>query len=756
MSGYDFKTLSPYDFQCLVGDLLHAELGIPFENFAAGPDGGIDLRARQGGQVIIAQCKHYPESSVSTLRSHLKAEVGKAGALAPDRYLLCTSQSLSPSAKQKICSLFSNVGLTSEDVIGRQDLNRLLRDHPAVEEQHYKLYLTTTTVLKKVLKAGLFERSRFDLSQLQRRSARYVQNASYFKAKEILDRERVCVITGPPGIGKSTLAQMLAFDLIRSGFAFFSVSTDMGEADDAFVQDRNQIFLYDDFLGVTSSAEKLNKNEDERIAKFIRKVSGDPTKRLVVTTRDYLLEDALNEYERLSRVPLERRRHVMKFADYGLVDRAKLFYNHLVFSSLSSDRRTLFVPRDRHLPVIEHRNFQPRLIDDLIEEASAWPSSGADFVAQFMQVLDDPHALWGIPFERHLSPEARALVISLLYFPAQVAAEDIELQDQALHGGPESRREFLDRLKRLNNSFVVIGDTAGQKTISFYNPSVRDFAARYAESNPQFTEHFIRSAVFFEPLQRIWQLAMGSGGSAGSQEVAAMVKRKAAAFAQRLLDTIRSRSLHIHRLLHGGTTSAVREDMRLARRLEFALGAMQELAAVDRDRVSNIFMLHDGELLRNKEDAVSLLAYLKVKQFNFGDFQGFFEHSLLRDLAEVETYDDARAVLSLAEELPEMFAGATRDDILDGAGRWIDSELDWVKDDADDPDAAEDSLKTIAALVELGANPPPSFQLDLAKERIDELAARQNFEHSGGGHGSRPTEAEAPASAVDQIFRMLK
>lgn len=33
MSDYDFSTLSPYDFECLVGDLLTAKLGLRLQRF---------------------------------------------------------------------------------------------------------------------------------------------------------------------------------------------------------------------------------------------------------------------------------------------------------------------------------------------------------------------------------------------------------------------------------------------------------------------------------------------------------------------------------------------------------------------------------------------------------------------------------------------------------------------------------------------------------------------------------------------------
>jgi len=46
MPDYDFKSLSPYDFQNLVRDLLQKELDVTLECFTMGRDNGIDLRYR--------------------------------------------------------------------------------------------------------------------------------------------------------------------------------------------------------------------------------------------------------------------------------------------------------------------------------------------------------------------------------------------------------------------------------------------------------------------------------------------------------------------------------------------------------------------------------------------------------------------------------------------------------------------------------------------------------------------------------------
>jgi hypothetical protein len=63
---YDFRTLSPLDFEELVRDLLQAELGIRFESFKPGKDLGIDFRFASGGGNAVVWHRQGSESSCTT------------------------------------------------------------------------------------------------------------------------------------------------------------------------------------------------------------------------------------------------------------------------------------------------------------------------------------------------------------------------------------------------------------------------------------------------------------------------------------------------------------------------------------------------------------------------------------------------------------------------------------------------------------------------------------------------------------------
>jgi len=143
MADYDFRSLSPHDFELLCRDLVQRRLGITLESFTTGRDSGIDFRYRTKALSLIVQCKHYAESGYEALARLLdRKERKKLEALKPTCWVLATSVGLTPTRKEELLGILSPFCLATEDILGRDDLNNLLTQHPEVERQHYKLWLT--------------------------------------------------------------------------------------------------------------------------------------------------------------------------------------------------------------------------------------------------------------------------------------------------------------------------------------------------------------------------------------------------------------------------------------------------------------------------------------------------------------------------------------------------------------------------------------------------------------------------------------
>lgn len=764
MARYDYKSLSPQDFEELTRDLLQAEWNVAIEAFKAGRDQGIDLRyVPLGGGKVIVQCKHYASSTFSNLLSHLKnSELPKVQMLKPERYIIATSLPLSPSDKDKIIQALAPFILTTGDVLGSDDLNGLLSRHPAVEQANFKLWLTSSSVLDRVLHNAEICHAEFEVERIREKLPVFVQNDSFNRAQQLLDDQRILIISGVPGIGKTTLAEMLLYAHLDRGYQPVVLQTDVSEGKKLFRAQEKQVFYYDDFLGQTFLGDQrayVGRNHDAAIVSFMEMVRNTPHSKFILTTREHILRQAFQISERFMHSTMMAHRCVLELDDYSFGQRARILYNHLYFSALPPAYKDVVLEDDFFLDIIKHEHFNPRLIEWLVSLTRLQSPPPQRYKESIVELLQSPERLWSHAFDHQISDAGRDLLLSLYSSGSWTNVAKLEPAFEAIHTGfshrfnrPRSPGAFRSALQELDGAFLSY--RAGLAT--FVNPSVREFTAGIILRTPRVADDLLDAAIRFEQFSNIWELARKQTG----QPLLAALFADVTAFRRRAERVLYGPSLKWESTPKGtrGTYVDTGEENRL--RILFEISeASQSL-----DFLSLCSTYTDWLIAHWNHHGIDFQPTLRTLEgMNDGDWllrhggQPIYRkvlNALLDDLGRANA-DDWADLLSFPSLAPEW---------LDIDELRLKSALQHyrtvgVREDRYNCDSTSDLEDLRRGLKELSERHGMDFSAEIT--RIDdEIAEREEHEsepaYETGSYSSRPSRERAETVTEDEVREMFR
>jgi adenylate kinase family enzyme len=488
MSDYDFKTLNDKEFEILCADLIGNVEGRIIERFKPGKDSGVDGRffSDKGGEVVL-QCKHWVRTPLSQLISTLKkVEKPKLEKLNPQRYILAVSNPLSRTDKKTIKEALSPYLKRENDIYGNEDLNDRLKERKEIEQRHYKLWLHSTSVLQHIFNKAILGRSQFSLEEIHKSAEKYVITENHYKALEQLEKLGVVIISGEPGVGKSTLAEQLCLFYVAHGFNYIKISDEIREAESIFDTENKQVFYFDDFLGRNYLAA-LKGHEGNHITQFIRRVSSNKKKRFILTSRSTVLNQGKFLIDAFEHNNLNRNEYELKIISLSELDKGKILYNHIWYSSLTPNYiEQLYLIR-RYRKIINHRNFNPRLIS-FITDITRLEDCPSDQYWQFIiDSLTNPSQIWENPFTVQLDDYGRAIVFLTVLNGKMIDERDLSeayTRFITLSGnqGLNGRSGFLSNIRLLTGAFLNRTITNDYTLIQLFNPSIGDYIiARYAK-----------------------------------------------------------------------------------------------------------------------------------------------------------------------------------------------------------------------------------------------------------------------------------
>ena len=521
MSEYTFSTLNDKDFEILVRDLLSKELNIEFQHFKSGKDNGIDLRySTSYDNEIIVQAKHYLKSGYKQLiRDFKNRELKKVIQLKPKRYIVAISTELSPQQAEEIKEIFKPYIKSVNDIFWNQRLNSLLRKFEEVERQHFKLWFSSTNVLQTILNNSSHLKSKYLSTEIEQKVSLYVKTKFHKSALEILKKQKVLLITGAPGVGKTTLAQMIVFDFIKNQFQHLVIEDHLDEAEN-IIQDNDskQIIYFDDFLG-SNIYEVFNpRNSENALVRFISRIKSSPNKYLVLTTRTTILNHALISFEKIRHKGLHKNSNFEIYLnEYTLVDKAEILYNHLFFSQLEQEFIDMIFVDKNYLKIIKHDNYNPRLIEFFTNPNNLYNISSEEYLKFILSHLDNPEEIWKNSYDQQIQDEERFLINTLFSLRGSSELSILETAfnkrmkyEISTNGHKPSSDAFNSAIKKLQSSYINI-EIRSKKLfekkvtfLSFVNPSISDFLINHFRVSQSERKRLVEGIEYLEQLTNVF------------------------------------------------------------------------------------------------------------------------------------------------------------------------------------------------------------------------------------------------------------
>ncbi len=512
MNNYNFvELLSPLRFEQISRDLLKSEYGV-FENFAEGKDNGIDFRySASKNNILIVQCKRY--KSFTNLLSVLKKEINKIKKMKFSTYLLVTSLDLTVANKDRIIEELENK-IDAKNILTKSDLNYLLSlpiNHH-IEFKYPELWMKSINIHQKIFHIGILNHSEFIRDKLLSSLLNFVPIKQYDQVINQLEHNNIVIISGNPGIGKTTLSHaVISHYIYFKKYQLIDLSyRKIQEAESLLYDDEPTIFFIDDFLGHI----KLDKNNDyaQLLLLLIEKIDKSVNKKLIITSREYILRQANKELFSINEISSIISKNIIELSSFTRRIRSEILYNYINNSKLPIPFINNFLNSD-YKKIIDHKNYNPRIIEKLTDEKvfRNLQIKDYDYYSYFIENLNNPLGIWQNVYDNLPNKLYKLTIIIRFLIEGELSVDNLEKAVNAIIQNSKEYHSFsyddfeyiMKDLEGTLFSFRKEVDELIDKEytlIEFQNPSIIDFINNFIWKKNYWLNLVIKNAIYFEQL----------------------------------------------------------------------------------------------------------------------------------------------------------------------------------------------------------------------------------------------------------------
>lgn len=507
---YNFHNLCDFEFESLCKDIMERKLQAKLRIFGKGKDDGIDIVDDIIDKNIVIQVKHYINSSQSDLKRSLRREVEKVKKLNPKQYYICCSKDLTNKTVEQIYEMFSDYMTSTKNIIMLNEINEILNENKDIVDKHYKLWLESTDVLSKINNRHIFIDCESLLYGIEDEAKLFVETEAFKKCKQILNDNRLLLILGSPGVGKTMTTKMLALYYANEGYSIrYTTNGDIKDLKNSSLNnDQKEVFILDDCLGQHYFNMKLR--QEEELLSLIGYVSRHKNKMIILNSRVTIYNEAKDRSDTFTRriQDEEIKLHILDMNNISQKDKGLIFYNHLFHKEVPPEYYNNIKKDKMYVKIVNHKNYTPRIVEFITRKYNYKQIKSNEYVKYIMSTLEYPDKIWNDEFTRKLKKEDRIFMTTLYSLTDVTVKSDIlkRIFNERIKKENDidiTKDIFKEVLGRLNNSFITLYDNNGIKEIGVLNPSVNDYLRGYLKSNDPERQDIIENITESIQLKRM-------------------------------------------------------------------------------------------------------------------------------------------------------------------------------------------------------------------------------------------------------------
>ncbi|MFN6945829.1 MAG: restriction endonuclease [Cytophagaceae bacterium] len=519
MTNFDFhRLLFPSEFEKLCLDILKIrEPGLEFRTFGEWKDNGIDILCTSENKQIIGQCKRYNPNNYNSFKQSLKREVKKCKKENPERYILLSSVTLGVDQFNEIEELFEGY-LKRSDIIDSEKLNEFLRDeknYGHIFKAHSKLlvpnFQSLELALDKVVHRKYYQKTTCFLNEIESKHRLFHHTDQLPFLIKHLEENKVLILTGNPGVGKTATAMMIANYFLNKKVKDLIFLEERDYVEVLSIIDENRLVIVDDFWGQKFSPEIKNHSTFQReFQRIISHFINSDNRFLILTSRDYVIKDVLKVAEQETEILLNENKCIINIEECTDEEKVKILLNHLLFYDfdLSYIKRAHYDNDFEY--IIKHKNYSPRHLDFFIRKylKEDYQSSHA-FYKSLHKYLDNPSIFWNEAFQK-LNPTAKSILLILLVSGDPMSIndlrstfDDIQIEVRRILNEAIIPLDFNRELKNLDEFYISIGQDGYyySSVVQFQSPGIKDYLLEFLRNEGYlWIQPIILNAKFFNQL----------------------------------------------------------------------------------------------------------------------------------------------------------------------------------------------------------------------------------------------------------------